>query len=381
MTLQWIAVDLVTGDVVGDLSTFVPELPLRHTLGNYDTGTAKLYLDGASPDWASNVRAGATLIACYDDDDPSLAIVWSGYVVETDPDSSADAVTLSLSTFEGYLSRRFVTDVTYTAGTLRDDVVVDLVANWVATGIGSIPGVPITVVKVGASAVALPADKVWQNTDNATVFDRISSLYSELGGEFAVEWSWSADGQHLVATMFVGDKIGSASPTGIPAVTFEQPGPVVSVNRPTDYSDGAGANVVTAYSSGQGSVTPYSAPKTLATPDGRPVFEYRWQPVPSESDTAVLARYAVQALGILSPGAQPLSLVLALDELGVGRQLGVDWALGDDVGYNIEPCPAFVDGLEGTARTIAIELGGENGNVTTITPIFAQPEVYTEAAA
>lgn len=382
MTLQWIAVDLVTGSILDDLSTFVPDLPLRSSLSNFDTATGRLYLDGVSPDWASTVRAGATLIACYDDADDTQAIQWAGYVTKTDPDTSADVVNLSLCTFEGYLARRFVPDVTYTAGALRDDVVVDLVANWIVAGIGAIPGVPITIAKVGPSMVTLADTKVWQNTDNSTVFDRITTLYGELGGEFAVEWSWASDGQHLAATLFVGDKIGTASPTGIPAVTFEQPGPVVSVSRPTDYGDGAGANVVTAYSTGQGSVTPYSDPVTLATLDGRPVFEYRYQPAASETDTAALDRHATQALGILGPGAQPLSLVLAAAETaaGTGRQLGVDWVRGDDVGYHIEPCPAFVDGLAGVARVIAVELGGDAGNFTTVTPIFADPAIYIEAA-
>lgn len=383
MTLQWLAVDLVTGEVRGDLASFTPDLPFRHTLSNYDTATGKLYLDGVAPDWTLTVRPGATVLAAYDDEDSTRAIPWAGYVNTTTPDTAADAVTLALVTLEGYLARRYVPDVTYTAGTRRDDVIADMVERWVATGIGEIPGVPIQVVQIGASTVTLPADKVLQNTDNATVFDRITALCAELGGEFSLEWAWAPDMQHLVPTLFVGDKIGLTSPTGVPAVTFEQPGPVVSVDMPTDYSDGAGANVITAYSSGDGTVTPYSDPATVSDPAGRPVFEYRWQPVPNETDTTALGRYATQALAVLGPGAQPLSLVLALGDLGVGRQVGVDWALGDDVGYHVEPCPAFQHGLDGTARVIAIELGAADGgdgtNPTTVTPIFAQPEVYTEA--
>jgi hypothetical protein len=349
VTLQWLAADLATGLVRADLTTFEPQWPLRHPLSDDDADAAK-------------------------------AIMWAGYVTLTDPDTGTDAVALSLSTVEGYLSRRYVPDVTYTAGTLRDDIIVDVVNRWVTAGIGPIPGVPVPVHKVGSGGPPLPADRVWQNTDNATVKARIDELHGEFGGEYSASWTW-ADGQHLAVTLYVGDHIGAVSTTGIPAVTFEQPGPIVSVKQPTDYGDGAGANVVTAYSSGQGSVTPYAPPVTVTDPAGRPVFEYRYQPVASEIDPAVLARHSQQALAVLGPGARPLALTLAIEELVTGRRLGADWRVGDDVGYHVEPCNAFVAGLDGTARVIAVEIGGDATGPTTVTPVFAQPEIYTGAGA
>lgn len=381
--LQWISANLCTGRVRGDLPGLDVQWPIRHTLSNYDTATGTLKLDGAPPDWADLVKAGASLLACYDDEDDGQqpAILWAGYVVTVDPDAATDTAQVSLSTVEGYLARRYVPDVTYPAGTLRDAVVADMVAKWIRAGVGAIPGVPIAVQQIGAGGPALTAAKVYQNTDNATVASRIEALLAELGGEYTITWAWSADSLSLVPTMTVGDHIGQQSTTGIPAVTFEQPGPVVSVNQPTDYSDGAGANVITAYSSGQGSVTPYAPAVTVAA-DDRPAFEYRYQPVASEDDLGVLGRHAQQAAGILGPGARPLSLVLALVELGTGRRYGIDWRLGDDLGYHVEPCLAFVDGLDGVARAIAVEIGGdEETGATTITPIFAQPEIYTEADA
>lgn len=379
--LQWISANLRTGRVGGDLPGLEVQWPIRHTLSTYDTATATLNLDGAPPDWHDLVKAGATLLACYDDEDDGQSILWAGYVVTIEPDGATDTVSLSLSTVEGYLARRYVPDVTYPVGTLRDAIVADMVAKWIVAGVGPIPGVPIVVQRVGAGGPALTAAKVYQNTDNATVGSRIESLYAEMGGEYTITWAWSVDELSLIPTMFVGDHIGQQSATGIPAVTFEQPGPVVSVSQPTDYSDGAGANVITAYSSGQGSVTPY-APAVTVPADDRPAFEYRYQPVASEDDLAVLGRHAQQAAGILGPGARPLSLVLAVAELGTGRRYGVDWRVGDDLGYHVEPSLAFADGLDGVARAIAVEIGGdEQTGATTITPIFAQPEVYTEADA
>jgi hypothetical protein len=315
----------------------------------------------------------------YDDSDPTKAIQWAGYVTVLDPDSSLDAVKLSLATIEAYLDRRYVTDITYSVanGWHRNQLIGDLVTRFAATT--TPPGVPFTERNVGGVGPILPKDLVCQNTDNASVLQRINEVISWLGGEWTITWSWSADQQTLMPKILVGDQIGRVSTTGIPTVTFEQPGPIVSVTQPVDYSAGAGANSVTAYSSGQGSVTPYADPVVAADFKGRPTFEYRYQPVASESDTTVLAQHAQQALNVLQNGAQPLSLVLALEGdngLELGRRLGSDWDLGDSVGYNVEPCPAFPDGLTGVARVIAYEI-----TLTTITPIFAQPEVYTGGGA
>jgi hypothetical protein len=379
MTYQWVAASLTTGNVLDDLSTFVPDYPLRSTLSNYDTATGTLYLDGASPDWARSIKAGASVLACYDDTDPQLAIQWAGYVTKTDPDSATDSVKLDLVTLEGYLTRRYVPDVTYTAAAWgRNAIVADLVSKYVAAGAGGLPGVPLSVVQVGGGGPAPTVDLVWQNADNATVLARMSTLFAQLGGEYAITWAWSgAPGQGpLVPTLTVGDRIGVSSGTGVPAVTLDQPGPIVSVNMPIDYGDGAGANHVTAYSNGSGTYTPYSAPSIATVSDDRPVFEYRWSPASSETNTTVLGKYATQALGLLSPGARPLSVVLALEELTTGRRYGTDWNRGDDVGYHVDPCLAFPDGLDGTARVIVADLGA-----TTLTPTFAQPEIYVEAAA
>lgn len=372
MALQWIAVDMVSTRVLEELATFEPDYPIRHTLGDVDTITGTLYLDDAPPDWQNVVRAGASVLVAYDDADDALPIQWAGYITLTQPQLASDSVKVSLSTLEGYLARRFVPDFTYAAGTGVYQVITDMVNRWIAGGVGSIPGAFIYTHKPNGDGPALPNDLVLQNSDNATVLDRINALLGQYGGEFTITWAWYPGNEYIVPTLYVGDRVGAVVQAGMaPSVTFESPGAATDVQLPTDYSDGSGANVVTAYSSGSGSVTPYAPPVT-APPDGRPAFEYRYQPEPSQPDTDVLARYASRAVAILGPGAQPLSMVLAREALGDGQQFGSDWNLGDDVGYAVTEAPAFPGGIAGTARVIAVEFTDE----ASLTPIFAQPEVY-----
>lgn len=374
MTQRWLAASLTSGAVILDAVAFEPQWPLRRSLSNYDTATGTYYLDHAPPDWQQAIAAGVSVLAMYDEDDEQRSIQWAGYITHDDPDSARDAVDLNLTTLEGYLDRRYVGDITYavTNGWQRDTVIADLVAKYVNTA-GSIPGVPIQVVQCSSGGPALTVDLVLQNADNATVLTRINELIGQYGGEFAIEWTWAADGKTLVPVLFVGDHIGTASSTGVPSVTLEQPGPILSVRYPTDYSAGAGANICTAYSSGQGKVTPYSPTQQVADFAGRPAFEDRFQPKASEPDVATLTKYAQQRLAVLSPGAQPLTVTLALEALSAGRRFGLDWAIGDDLGWAVDPCKAFPQGLSGVGRVIAAEFTDDK----TLTPIFADPSVYT----
>ena len=395
MTRQWLSVDLKTGGVLADLPSLDVEWPLRRSLSNVETATAHLYLAGAPRNWRRAAMEGAAVLACYDDvtlPDGSTpkAIEWAGYVSGADINET-DIVDLSAVTAEGYLERRYAEDITYTCDpdyvgeapvVVVDgwqDVAADLVTRWVVDG--SEPGLDLLTVVQGGTGAAFDGPIIMQNTDNATILTRLNELVGRFGGEFAVEWAWTADRKHLKPTLYVGDRIGQAATRSSPAVTFEVPGVITSVRQRRDYSDGQGANKIVAFSSGEGSVTPYAAPVYAADFEGRPTFEYRFSPQQSEPDTAVLGRFAAQAMKILGPGARPVTVTIAAaDEKAMrGRRLGVDWRLGDDVGYVIggvgqdgkDLLAGWPGGISGVGRVIGYEF-----DETTYSPVFAQPEIY-----
>jgi len=115
VTLQWVAADALTLRVLEDLPTLHVDYPLRRSLGQYETGTAHLDLDGAPPQWPRATLPGASVLACFDDTDPARSIQWAGLVIGRTR-SPIDVVDLSLITLEGYLDRRYVGDAIFGAG-------------------------------------------------------------------------------------------------------------------------------------------------------------------------------------------------------------------------------------------------------------------------
>jgi hypothetical protein len=314
VTLQWVSADLATGKVIADLPSFDGQYPLRTSISTVDTATGVLHLAGAPGNWQRAIQTGNSVLACYDDADDDHAILWAG-VVWTAPRSwASDDVTISLATFESIFDRGpAVGDTTYTTTWHRDDVIADVVNRYV---ISSITGMGISCLRLAYTTGGGPllpimdnppvpnAAFVWDNTDNATPLTRMVQVFGQLGGEFVVTWAWSTDGASLVPTLHWGTTIGSSVTPGLaPAVTFER-AHLIDLGRDDDYSTGKGANRVIPYSSGQGSSTPYGAAVESPISDGRPVFEYRYQPAPSISPAA-LAGYAAQAIKVLAPAGRP----------------------------------------------------------------------------
>jgi hypothetical protein len=395
VTLQWAAASLLTGKVIADLPSLDPNWPLRNTISAIDTATAVLHLVGAPENWLTATLPGGALIFGFDDavmpdGSQPKPIAWCGYVTTRPRDAATDDITLGLATFEAMLDRAYVGDVTYTTSQHRDDIIADLVTTWFG------PSTGITYLHLAYTAGGGPTPSlmdspptanaaiVMQRTDAATVKARIDQVVGQLGGEYGITWAWSADGESIVPTLRFGDRIGTAAPAGLdPAVTFELPGSMTAFAMDGDYSSGAGANQVVTFSSGQGATTPFSTPVSV-TGDGRPTLAYWYQPAPSLSPAA-LQQYAAQALTILGPGKQSVTLSYSTTN-DTSRKLGLDWNIGDDLGYRVPgqytdetgqtvTILAFPDGAEGIGRSIAVELT----DPTTVTPILADAAIYQGA--
>jgi hypothetical protein len=306
---QWVAAELFTGRVIADLPSFDPQWPLKRTVSTATNATGTLHLAGAPENWEQAVRDGASLLACYDDADDSRPVAWCGYVPTTgELEVASDDVPVTMATFEAVLDRVFVGDVTYTTADHRDDIIAGLVTTWFPTcGIAylqldyQVGGGPTPPVMDNPPTSIPTAAIIMQNTDNASLLQRMQQVFSQLGGEFTVEWAFSADQEYLVPTLRFGDRIGRGAVAGSdPAVTFELPGSLLNLRQLRDYSAGAGANKIVPYSSGQGTSTPFGMPVFLPT-EGRPVFEYRYQPATNISPAGLAP---VRAAGGEDPRAR-----------------------------------------------------------------------------
>ena len=369
-TFSWVAADARTGVVLADL----PGLEctsVKRSLTRYESATATLPLPTAPENWLIATRHGGANLILLSDGVP----IWGGMVTLRTRDLT-DSVSLSLATIESYLDRHYMGDITY-AATGQNSMVSDWFARFVT--IGPRGGVPFRIAFSTAGVGAL-RDRAYLRADRKTVYSALTELSAVLGGpEWTVEWEHQSAPERYTPVFYVGDRVGLAVTPGLsPAATFQAPGAVMTASMAEDYSSGKAANAVIAYSSASAGTVPTS-PQQVGPDDGRPTFEVDIQPSTSIADIATLTGHALSALASLAPGGSAMALSAAVEKAPV---LGVDWVLGDDVGYVIgglevapaapysrEAVPAFPGGITGTLRCIGWEL--TLADMQTITPVLA----------
>jgi hypothetical protein len=207
----------------------------------------------------------------------------------------------------------------------------------------------------------LARNRHYLDSSNITVYSVLTALASVIGGpEWCMSWMWQHNPEKVVPVLTVGNRIGTQAAAGLgPNVIFETP-MLQTGSVGFDWSSGFGANVVTAYSSASKGGSQTAVALDLM---GRPYWEYRFSPSTSITDPAVLLDHAEGALVNMADGGHPVTIVAPRDR--VGQVLGVDWNLGDDIGYLLT-APTLPDGYEGVGRCIAYET-----TPTTVTPILA----------
>lgn len=370
--LRWIVSDLVTGDIVDDLTTLQPTYPLRRSIGKYDVADATLWLSGAHPSWERATLPGSVAMHCYAKDDPAKLPLWSGIVIKRGRGGGTGKVELSLATGEYYLDRRLCGTYT-TTGRDQCEIVSDLVDDFanssttdyecVVDGEGStlmpIVGINIT---VDWTASATTRDRNWFMRDEVSVYDRMQDLSGVQGGpEWAMEWRWNDDGDKLLPYLVVADRLGTAATTGLKPPAYTMPGCLVAAKYTEDYSDGKGANRIIDYSSGDGKRPVLSKPH-ISTVTDRPTWDGWRQPSTAISTQSVLDDHAAKDLEGTAFGANGLTLSASLSHRSTPR-FGQRVHVGDDVYYEVD-MPEFPGGIKGTARAEAFEL-----NEGTISPI------------
>lgn len=365
---SWVATEVLTGKIIADLPDLQVE-KVKLSLGRYESAPATLPLPNAPENWERATLEGATnLILLADNpDDPAHGIpVWGAMVTKTDRDHT-DILPMTVATVESYLDRRFVGDKVF-EHVGQNDIFKYLIETHVATG--SNGGLPIRVQVVNGGAGKL-RDKEYKDQDDKTVYSAITDMAAIIDGfEWTIGWEWQSNPERITPVAYVGDRIGNAVTGDMkPAATFYLPGSVSSLSNPRDYSNGNGANDVMATSSGQGDIRPQSPRQTFADPQ-RPTFEHRFSPSTSITEIGTLTEYAEAALEVLKDGITSVGLSAATQK---APKLGVDWNIGDDIGFDITETPGFPNDHVGVARAIGWEL--ELGGVEFVTPILAGEEV------
>lgn len=359
MGYQWVAVSMLTGQLICDLNGLVCQNP-QQTIGQYESCTATLPIPTAPPGWQLAVTPGASVIwLLVDAPNGSTVPVWGGYVSACTLDHT-DNAQLTLATLETYLDCRYTGTRTYTNedGNL---ICQDLIDNCVATGPQG--GLPIRVNIVGGAGQAQTIS--WLDQNDTTVYAALQALTALMGGpEWCITGEWQHNPERITPVFNVGTRLGTPQTPGLsPATVFDLPGNLAGFSTLRSFAQGLGANSVMAYSTGSGTVRPQSPYENQPDPL-RPTFEYRWSPSQNVLSVPQLTQWAQAALGILASGSVSLTGAVKIKP-GDAQQYGLGWQLGDDIGYQIGPVqpatsqPAVVNlftnpGFEATSGTVVV---------------------------
>lgn len=371
--INWTAVQLSTGAIVADLPGIELASDLPVTIGQVESATLVLNISTQTPgNWLTATQPGGAALIAWTGDPASPSIIWGG-IVRQRIRGIGPRVTLSCETPETYLNAAYVGN--YTATSVNQDTILAALMGF-ASGTNQVPWV----LNHLPSASTQTQSVSYASTSNVSVLSALQSLSAYAGGpEWTATWQWNLAARTIVPVLNYGARVGTPASNGVPAVTITSADLAAEAVFTEDYSEGYGANQVTAYGASANTASSSSSSTVIPTATGtaidlkgRPLWRYVYQPSSSITDPNVLAQHAAAAVTQLQDGAQPLTLVMPrrhqyLSSSGwgpTGKQLGQDWNLGDDIGWNITG-PAFPSPVAGVARAIGYRL-----TYDTITPIL-----------
>ncbi|GAA2183368.1 hypothetical protein GCM10009785_26660 [Brooklawnia cerclae] len=374
MALAWIACESTTGEPICDL----PDLSIDEigsTLCGYWSGPGSLPIPGAPADWRRAIAPWASYLVLLDDDTP----VWGGWTTSSKL-TEDDEATFGVASWEAHLAKRYCGNTAYNA-VAETQIVAGVLASYVADG------GPAMLVEVLSDSAA--GDLNVSDADDRTVLSVLSEISGREGGpEWTVTWRHLTGPERYIPVVQVAPRIGQTVPSGFaPSAVFDMPGCLSSFERGEDWADGKGANDVMATAVADGNDRLTSGHFAFNDPD-RPKLEYRWTPSTSITEESTLRSHAASKLAVAKDGATTWSLSAAVES---APRLGVDWSVGDDIGYSIAH-PSVSDPLRdtsgaqvadsegrplwqpvtGTARCIGWKL--TLSGVQTVTPILHDAE-------
>lgn len=358
--LRWVGVDLLSGQIVADLPNVELTSEAAVTIGAYESASVNLTItDETNPSWEEATQEGGSALIAYTGTPDAPVIVYGGIVQQRARPIGTSTVNLALVTPEGYLDGCPVG--TYSATDVNQDTILaDLVGFATSTN-----RLPITLIHVAPSTQAQSVS--YTSASQTSVYTALQQLSSVSGGpEWTMGWHWDLAAATIVPTLTYGSRIGAAPADGLePAVTIESadlmPGSVFT----EDYSPGQGANQVIAYGGASTTASSDDVPLAVATAidlQGRPLWTFGYSPNQSVTDPVILGTYAAAAVSQMEDGGQPLTMVLPVN--APGKRLGVDWNLGDDLGWSLTG-PTFPSPVSGTSRCIGYRL-----SLDKVTPIL-----------
>jgi hypothetical protein len=354
--LAWYACDATTGGIVEELPGLTTQ-NIGRRLGSPTTSSSALFIPSAPSDWEAATQQGRAMLLAVDPvtDTP----LWAGLILTRDGGSS-QTVDLQAITFEGYLDRRYVGDLTL-IGQDQATVITNLMAAPLSQG-------PPFVMDTVATGVTM--DWISLDADDRTVLSAMQQVMGMDGGpEWTVDPIW-ADAAHTAINLAVRVRSQIGSQSGDPEAVFDFPGCIASYRQTESYETGKGATVVTARGDGEGESRLTSAPQIAAALEaaGWPRTVYRWTPASGITDPAQLTAHAVRALALMGTGSSVWTIDATASR---APRLGTDWSLGDDITIEIAESARHPAGAVKVGRAWSWDLDPSGDRIS---PILVEEE-------
>lgn len=358
--VRWFSADLRSGRIIAELPD-VKASDVSRALGDVTSTSLSVPIPLSGPASFGPVaiqatEPGRTMIVCVVNNVP----MWGAVVLRRK--DQGGQLDVAVATLESYLDRRKVRDHTFEAVD-QATIAAALVGDAQDTVVGGVelPGIGFT---VDAPATGRLRDRTYNAGDRVSVLQRLTEL-SEVqhGPEWTIDLDWSDEARtRFTKIVRVRQRIGRASDN--PKAIFETLSPAdARYALDEDYSDGAGANVVQAYSTGQGDDQPESDVHAAIDP-GWPAYERDFQPDSGLSVDA-LNDHAAADLQRQRSGVIALELQVRWD---TWPRLGIDWRLGDDVAWEVVS-HRHPDGLAGRGRVVGWTLDLQTERVTPVVEV------------
>lgn len=372
--MQWQSFSSVTGDLLDD----IPEVTsgkLRSVIGSHSDAQLSLPLPLADRHISREriavaLAAKRSVLVAVANQTP----IWSGWVMNTRIGTESDA-DIDTVTPEAYLSHRYIQkDYNFV-----DRDFAEVIRIIVAENCGPINGVG----QGFRFLVDAPnTGKTVSIEYEASTHKSVRSILDELmamddGPEWTVRTMWrDATHRSVDWVIEVRDNIGLVTPVpehqweiGAQSVFDSTSKSDARYSLSEVNSDGKGANVVVAYSTGEGESKPRSDYQidhaTLSS--GIPIIEHHWQPASDIPDVEDLNSYAKGRLELTKHGLRLIELEARYDAY---PRIGYDWNLGDTVGWALYG-HGHPSGLIGSGRVMGYTVDIKAG---TVEPILWNPE-------
>lgn len=375
--LHWTAFSKTTGKIICDLpGVDLQGQDLVMSVGQKETVNVLLHIDDTTPfDWVTGTNPDEAGIIAWTGATENPTIVGGGYV-QTRVRTLELAVQIQLATPDSALDEAQV-GAYVNLGANQDTIASDLITNF-ATGPNRPPWI---LTHVNPSTVTQDVNYTGTNaTSVGSELQRLAQAAPQDGNgvpqplEWFTRWQWNLTAGTIRPEFVYGSRVGlKANPTPAVTITLND---LQSLTYTEDYGTGKGANKVYAYGGAASTATSAAvlvSSAAMTSLGDKALVEFPFQPSIQTPSSADLANRAAQALAAMQNGSNSPIMVLVHNK--PGKTLGVDFGIGDDMGFEFysptdpatgePPLPQFATPVRGMGRVTGIR-----ANDVTIAPIL-----------